>query len=196
MRNNTSVCLAQGAPTNNADRLTCSPSVACTSLQMPNCVVDRVFPFLRTCQCDPLVRTCLAGDVCVPSTRQCLPMGAPHYPGLECLLAPPGQAGVTCIDGTYCCQTSAPIPTCEPDPLNCPGVTVGCRTSSDCDAGSWCSYDRLTTPITFPIVARCLNGIEAREACRPRLSSARNCEGGGLCTGIIDAGPVDFGFCQ
>ncbi|MBM4782716.1 MAG: hypothetical protein GQE15_33995 [Archangiaceae bacterium] len=192
VRGNTTVCLAPAAPTNNTDRRSCGPSEACTSLQMPNCQPDRVFPFLKTCQCDPLVRTCLAGDVCVPSTRQCLPMGAPSFPGVECQLAPPGQAGVTCIDGTYCCQSTVLPPTCEPSLGTCPGMTVGCRSSSDCATGSWCSYDRLT----FPVVAHCLNGIEAREACRRGVSSARNCEGGGQCTGIIDAGPVDFGFCQ
>jgi hypothetical protein len=78
----------------------------------------------------------------------------------------------------------------------CPGVQVGCRSSTECPAGMWCSYDRLSSPLS----ARCLNGIEAKEACNPLMSSARQCEGGGVCSEIfavnIAGNDSRFGSCQ
>ena len=195
VRDNQTLCIATNLPNTLGDRRTCAQMTACTDLGMPDCNPDPIFPFVKTCQCNPLDSHCSSEEVCSPATRQCVPRGAPAFVTTECRPALPGQQGMACLQGRVCCLTT--IDQCLEPQIPCPAVQVGCRSSSECASGSWCSYDQLSS---LPFSARCLNGIEAREACNPAVSSARNCEGGGVCNDflVVQIGGVDshFGFCQ
>ncbi len=169
------------------DRYTCDTAANCTP-NAPSCLADPLFPFVTSCQCNPLTPNCQPGEACSPATRRCAPSGAPEYPSSgSCPFM-----GATCIFGMVCCATP-PSGTCQQPNDPCAGLQVGCHSSDDCGPGLWCSYSSRTVPAT----ARCIAGLDAVEACRPGMSSARNCAGGGRCSGIfLDAGVAAYGFCN
>lgn len=138
----------------------------------PQCIPDPLFPFLKTCQCDPLAPQCQAGTVCDPVTRRCLPASMEVVGTAEIVCG-----GASVCGGSGCCRSPV-SETCMPVTATCAGTFVGCEKSDDCAGGSYCSYDPTARK------TRCLNGIDGVEACSPGF----RCLAGGGCTGHVDAG--------
>lgn len=169
-------------------RYTCTSDAECMTFDRNVCLPDPTFPFVKTCQCNPLDSLCGSGAVCVPSQGRCVALGTETFlTSAQCPPGPMGMGGVSCFEGQGCCH----LPTSEGcrDPLACAGGFLdGCSSTDDCQVGQFCSFDCMN-----PTKSRCLNGIEWREACRLGMSTPRNCAAGGACIGVLNFVPPLMG---
>ena len=170
---NASACYASADLPTNATRFTCTSPGNCSGATNA-CLSDPTLPFITSCQCNPLNSACGAASVCIPSTGKC---GSTPESDMGSGACPP-PVGSACTDGSGCCHTSG-SQGCQAPGACTGGILIGCTSSNDCAPLEYCSYDGPTTT-----KARCVRGIDWREACLSG-GTGRNCAAGGACTGTV-----------
>ena len=163
-------------------RVHCTTSAECNGL---SCLPDPQLPQMSTCQCSPTAQQCASPTpFCDPVNRWCFGGAVTeNWSGGVCVMG--GMPA--CFDGTGCCQRTSGF-SCQNPGMCSGGVHVGCRSTDNCMAGEYCSYDRVTDG-GLPTKARCVPGLDGHEACS-MLGGARNCAGGGTCTGTWNQGAI------